>query len=49
MLVEQLAGDEAVSAADTLLLTVPNEVGVEYNTHLLESIIKDVAPGLGWR
>ena len=49
VLVEQLAEDEAIAAADTVLLTVPNQLGVDYNTHVLESIIKDVAPGLGWR
>ncbi|WP_269140121.1 LLM class flavin-dependent oxidoreductase [Aeromicrobium terrae] len=48
-LVEQLAGDEAIAAADTLLLTVPNQLGVEYNAHILESVILHVAPGLGWR
>jgi alkanesulfonate monooxygenase SsuD/methylene tetrahydromethanopterin reductase-like flavin-dependent oxidoreductase (luciferase family) len=48
-LVKDLAGDEAIAAADTLLLTVPNQLGVDYNTHLLSSIITDVAPGLGWR
>ncbi len=49
VLVEQLAEDEAIAAADTLLLTVPNQLGVEYNVHALESIVKYVAPGLGWR
>ena len=49
VLVKQLAGDEAIAAADTLLLTVPNQLGVDYNIHLLQSIIKNVAPGLGWR
>jgi alkanesulfonate monooxygenase SsuD/methylene tetrahydromethanopterin reductase-like flavin-dependent oxidoreductase (luciferase family) len=48
-LVKQLAADEAIAAADTLLLTVPNQLGVEYNTHVLESILKHVAPELGWR
>lgn len=48
-LVEQLAEDEAIAAADTLLLTVPNQLGVEYNTHALESILNFVAPALGWR
>ena len=48
-LVAELAKDEAVAAADTLLLTVPNQLGVDYNAHILESIVKDVAPGLGWR
>ena len=49
MLVEQLMEDTAVEAADTLLLTVPNQLGVEYNAHLLESVVKHVAPELGWR
>jgi alkanesulfonate monooxygenase SsuD/methylene tetrahydromethanopterin reductase-like flavin-dependent oxidoreductase (luciferase family) len=48
-LIEQLAQDEAVAAADTLLLTVPNQLGVDYNAHVLESILTHVAPGLGWR
>jgi alkanesulfonate monooxygenase SsuD/methylene tetrahydromethanopterin reductase-like flavin-dependent oxidoreductase (luciferase family) len=49
VLVKQLAEDEAIAAADTLLLTVPNQLGVEYNAHAIESIVKFVAPGLGWR
>jgi len=49
VLVEQLAEDEAIAAADTLLLTVPNQLGVEYNAHAIESILKYVAPPLGWR
>ncbi len=49
ILVEQLAKDEAVAEADTLLLTVPNQLGVDYNAHVIKAIIKDVAPGLGWR
>ncbi|MBY6363067.1 LLM class flavin-dependent oxidoreductase [Rhodococcoides corynebacterioides] len=48
-LIEQLAQDEAIAAADTLLLTVPNQLGVEYNAHLMESILTHVAPELGWR
>ena len=48
-LVEQLAEDEAIAAADTLLLTVPNQLGVEYNAHVVESVLKYVAPELGWR
>nr|WP_235020008.1 LLM class flavin-dependent oxidoreductase [Ruania rhizosphaerae] len=48
-LVEQLRGDEAIAAADTLLLTVPNQLGVDYNAHVLESILTHVAPALGWR
>jgi alkanesulfonate monooxygenase SsuD/methylene tetrahydromethanopterin reductase-like flavin-dependent oxidoreductase (luciferase family) len=49
VLVEQLARDEAIAAADTILLTVPNQLGVDYNAHLLESVLRHVAPGLGWR
>ncbi len=48
-LIEQLREDEAVAAADTLLLTVPNQLGVDYNVHVLESILTHVAPALGWR
>jgi alkanesulfonate monooxygenase SsuD/methylene tetrahydromethanopterin reductase-like flavin-dependent oxidoreductase (luciferase family) len=48
-LVRQLAADEAIAAADTLLLTVPNQLGVEYNAHAIGSILKYVAPELGWR
>src|SRR6188472_3502707 len=48
-LVKQLAGDEAIKAADTLLLTIPNQLGVDYNAHVLQSILKYVAPELGWR
>jgi len=48
-LVTELAQDEAIAAADTLLLTVPNQLGVEYNAHVIESILKYVAPELGWR
>ena len=48
-LVEQLAKDEAIAEADTLLLTVPNQLGVDYNAHVIEAILKHVAPGLGWR
>ncbi|SDE95931.1 LLM class flavin-dependent oxidoreductase [Terriglobus roseus] len=48
-LVEQLRQDEAIAEADTLLLTVPNQLGVEYNVHVMESILTHVAPALGWR
>jgi alkanesulfonate monooxygenase SsuD/methylene tetrahydromethanopterin reductase-like flavin-dependent oxidoreductase (luciferase family) len=48
-LVKELAEDEAVAAADTLLLTVPNQLGVDYNAHVLESLLNHVAPDLGWR
>ncbi len=49
VLIEELREDEAIAAADTLLLTVPNQLGVDYNAHVLESILKYVAPALGWR
>lgn len=48
-IVKQLAEDEAIKEADTVLVTIPNTLGVEYNLHLLEFIVKDVAPDLGWR
>jgi alkanesulfonate monooxygenase SsuD/methylene tetrahydromethanopterin reductase-like flavin-dependent oxidoreductase (luciferase family) len=48
-LIEQLRTDEAIAEADTLLLTVPNQLGVEYNVHALEAILTKVAPALGWR
>jgi alkanesulfonate monooxygenase SsuD/methylene tetrahydromethanopterin reductase-like flavin-dependent oxidoreductase (luciferase family) len=48
-LIAQLAGDEAIAEADTLLLTVPNQLGVNYNAHVLEAILTHVAPALGWR
>jgi alkanesulfonate monooxygenase SsuD/methylene tetrahydromethanopterin reductase-like flavin-dependent oxidoreductase (luciferase family) len=49
VLIKELAADEAIAAADTLLLTVPNTLGVDYNVHVIESILKYVAPALGWR
>jgi alkanesulfonate monooxygenase SsuD/methylene tetrahydromethanopterin reductase-like flavin-dependent oxidoreductase (luciferase family) len=49
VLVRELAKDTAIEAADTLMLTVPNQLGVEYNAHAIESILKYVAPELGWR
>jgi len=48
-LIEQLKKDTAIAEADTLLLTVPNQLGVAYNAHVVESILKHVAPGMGWR
>lgn len=48
-LVEQLRSDEAIAEADTLLLTVPNQLGVEYNAHVIEAVLTHVAPALGWR
>jgi alkanesulfonate monooxygenase SsuD/methylene tetrahydromethanopterin reductase-like flavin-dependent oxidoreductase (luciferase family) len=48
-LVRELAEDEAIAAADTLLLTIPNQLGVDYNAHVLDSVLRYVAPELGWR
>jgi alkanesulfonate monooxygenase SsuD/methylene tetrahydromethanopterin reductase-like flavin-dependent oxidoreductase (luciferase family) len=48
-LIKDLAEDEAIAAADTLLLTVPNQLGVDYNAHVIESLLTHVAPELGWR
>ncbi|WP_205952032.1 LLM class flavin-dependent oxidoreductase [Pantoea stewartii] len=48
-LIKLLAEDQAIAEADTLLLTVPNQLGVEYNAHVIEAILKYVAPELGWR
>lgn len=48
-LVDQLREDEAIAEADTLMLTIPSTLGVAYNVHALRSILRDVAPALGWR
>lgn len=48
-LIKLLAEDEAIVEADTLLLTVPNQLGVDYNAHVIDAILKHIAPELGWR
>jgi alkanesulfonate monooxygenase SsuD/methylene tetrahydromethanopterin reductase-like flavin-dependent oxidoreductase (luciferase family) len=48
-LIAELAEDEAIAAADTLLLTIPNQLGVDYCAHVLEALLTHVAPELGWR
>jgi alkanesulfonate monooxygenase SsuD/methylene tetrahydromethanopterin reductase-like flavin-dependent oxidoreductase (luciferase family) len=48
-LIEQLRADEGIAEADTLLLTVPNQLGVAYNAHVIEAVVKTLAPALGWR
>ena len=48
-LVDELAEDEAIAAADTLLLTVPTQLGVDYNAHVVEAVLTHLAPELGWR
>jgi alkanesulfonate monooxygenase SsuD/methylene tetrahydromethanopterin reductase-like flavin-dependent oxidoreductase (luciferase family) len=49
VLIDELKKDEAIAEADTILLTVPNQLGVDYNAHVIEAILTHVAPGLGWR
>jgi hypothetical protein len=41
--------DEAIEEADTLLLTVPTQLGVAFNARVIEAILVHVAPALGWR
>jgi alkanesulfonate monooxygenase SsuD/methylene tetrahydromethanopterin reductase-like flavin-dependent oxidoreductase (luciferase family) len=49
VLIDQLRKDEAIAEADTLLLTIPNQLGIAYNAHVIEAILKTIAPALGWR
>jgi alkanesulfonate monooxygenase SsuD/methylene tetrahydromethanopterin reductase-like flavin-dependent oxidoreductase (luciferase family) len=46
---EELAADKAVQAADTLLITIPSQLGVAYNRRLMANIVEHVAPALGWK
>jgi alkanesulfonate monooxygenase SsuD/methylene tetrahydromethanopterin reductase-like flavin-dependent oxidoreductase (luciferase family) len=48
VIAEELARDAGVQAADTLLLTVPNQLGVEYNARMLATIAREIAPAVGW-
>jgi len=48
-LAEELAGDVAVREADSLLLTVPNQLGVDYNARLLGALAEHVLPSIGWK
>jgi alkanesulfonate monooxygenase SsuD/methylene tetrahydromethanopterin reductase-like flavin-dependent oxidoreductase (luciferase family) len=41
---DDLAKDAAVQAADTVLLTVPSQLGVDYNAAMLETIAREIAP-----
>lgn len=47
-LIDQLKQDKAVMDADTLMLTVPNQMGVELNASILRNFAEHVAPALGW-
>jgi hypothetical protein len=49
VLIEQLRQNEVIAAADTLLLTVPNQLGVDCNAHATEPILTHVVMALGWR
>ena len=49
VLIEHLRKDDAIAEADTLLLTVPNQLGVAYSVHVIGAILTHVAPALGWR
>jgi hypothetical protein len=48
VIAQELSDDVAVREADTLLLTVPNQLGVEYNAQMLETIARHIAPAIGW-
>jgi alkanesulfonate monooxygenase SsuD/methylene tetrahydromethanopterin reductase-like flavin-dependent oxidoreductase (luciferase family) len=48
VLIAQLRKDEAIAESDTLLLTIPNQLGVAYNVHVMDAILTTVAPALGW-
>ncbi|WP_226346938.1 LLM class flavin-dependent oxidoreductase [Agilicoccus flavus] len=47
-LIAELRADAAVQAADTLMLTIPSQLGVEPNLRILENVARHVAPALGW-
>ena len=49
VLIEQLIQDEALHAADTVMLTIPSQLGVDFNLHILQAFAEHVAPALGWR
>lgn len=49
VLIEQLLDDAAIRTADTLMLTIPSQLGVEYNLHIVQSFAELVAPALGWK
>jgi len=48
VLVEQLRNDAAIAASDMLLVTVPNQLGVEFNARQL-AVIDQIGKELGWR
>ncbi|HHU39983.1 MAG TPA: LLM class flavin-dependent oxidoreductase, partial [Propionibacterium sp.] len=48
-LIEQLKDDAAVMAADTLMLTIPSQLGPDANLKILANFAEHVAPALGWQ
>ena len=48
-LTEQLKAAAAVMAADTLMLTIPSQLGPEANLRILSNFAEHVAPALGWQ
>jgi len=51
VLIEQLSKDEAIAEADTLLLTIPNQLGVAYNCTLWKRSSRRLLPrsaGVEW-
>ncbi|MDN6242325.1 MAG: LLM class flavin-dependent oxidoreductase, partial [Corynebacterium variabile] len=47
-LVEQLKKDAALLEADTLMITIPSQLGVDANLRILQNFAEHVAPELGW-
>ncbi|MFF2372245.1 LLM class flavin-dependent oxidoreductase [Agromyces sp. NPDC058110] len=47
-LVDQLLKDAAIREADTLMLTIPSQLGVQFNLRLIAAFAEHVAPSLGW-
>lgn len=49
VVVEQLRDDAAIRSADTLMLTIPSQLGVAFNLRIVETFARHVAPALGWQ
>lgn len=47
-IIEELAADPSIQAADTLMLTIPNQLGVDANVKILADFAEHIAPALGW-
>lgn len=43
---DELARDEAVAEADTLLVTIPNQLGAEFNARTFAVLAREIAPAL---